>query len=132
MKQTLIDPIPCFIPIWTSAINYASLKNTGDKKQEQSAYLYDKFNLNYSSSSACLVGEAHEQANTNNLYWYSQTEDFCRFCDTMCMRQGEQAMVKGGDTLIKFKIKLYNHMVEKHGFKGNIITLDKVPKVGKC
>lgn len=132
MIQKLVDPIPCFIPIWTNAISYAKIN--GIAQENIARTIQEKFNRRYSSSTCCLVGEAHEQLGkgTEDDYASYGNKKFCQVCDTLSMIGAEKAMFKGGDTLIKFKIKLYNHMVTEHKFKGNIIDLDKVPKVGKC
>ena len=136
MKQKLVDPIPCFIPIWTSAISFAQLHNLkkGEDSMSMSSYIHKKFKMNYGDCKSCLVGEAHQQLGkgTENSYSNIMGSDSCNRCGNMCGDQALNAVNKGGDTLIKFKVKLYNHMVEKHGFSGNIIDITKVQKAGQC
>ena len=135
MIQKLVDPIPCFIPMWTNAINFAQLPTNKSLTEKATVLIKNKFNMDYSDCPSCLVGEAHEQLGKGTEETYTNAFDnngYCRRCTMMCGDQALHAVKSGGDTLIRFKVKLYNHMVEKHGFKGNIITLDKVPKVGKC
>ncbi len=139
MKQTLLDPIPCFIPMWTNAINFAQLADNKNKIKEKltsaTLIISEKFDMQYSDCPSCLVGEAHTQLGKGTEDTYTNhgiVSEYCAKCSFMCGNQALVAVNRGGDTLIKFKIKLYNHMVEAHGFKGKQINLKKLQKVGKC
>ena len=139
MKQTLLDPIPCFIPMWTNAINFAQLPKNKESIKEKltsaTLLISQKFDMQYSDCPSCLVGEAHQQLGKGTEITYTNhgiVGEYCAKCSFMCGDQALKAVNSGGDKLIKFKIKLYNHMVEKHGFKGKMINPKKVFKVGKC
>lgn len=136
MKQTLIDPIPCFIPMWTNAINFAQLKSNKESLLTQSVttLIENKFDMNYSDCPSCLVGEAHQQLGkgTNIQYTITGEKGYCSKCAKMCGDKALVAVKKGGNSLIQFKVSLYNHMVIEHGFKGKKINPKKLNKVSKC
>lgn len=136
MKQTLIDPIPCFIPMWTNAINFAQLKSNKESLLTQSVttLIENKFNMNYSDCPSCLVGEAHDQLGkgTAGQYTVSFEKGYCAKCSKMCGDKALKAVKKGGNTLIQFKVSLYNHMVKDHKFKGKKINPKTLRHVGKC
>ncbi len=123
-KRTLIDPIPCFMPIWTGGILTAHAKTT--RNYVSSATLEHLVDREFTESSACLVGEIHDG---NDDYAHQYNGQFCIFCHAMSIHPASNAIHDGGDTLIKFKIKMYNHMIDKHEFKAQKINLKKVPKI---
>ncbi len=140
-KRTLVDPIPCFIPIWTAAIQNEDVqklvKEVNDDNWEHSSVeerLVDRRLLKieeiadhrFQNAKCCLVGEA------NGFDRYIDKDgELCSECDTLCGTPAYRAVLKGGDTLIKFKVRLHNHMVDKHKYKGKFIDIKRVPKTGK-
>lgn len=126
-KLTLIDPIPCFIPIWTAGIStvHAMEKNRGNNNEVLMNIVEKIVHRDFSNTAACLVGEAH---GFDDPYLLGH-EAPCDYCGEMCGSPAGTAVRQGGDVLIKFKIKMYNHMVQKHGFEGSKIDLKKIPKI---
>ena len=136
-RRTLIDPIPCFMQIWTGAIN--AVQNAGVINAEydtSNQVKISKLNLttpngkvvDYGSVMSCLVGEIHgfDAAYAEDDAGHG---NHCKYCSTMCSTPASKACDRGGDELIKFKIKMYNHMIKKHNFQANKIDIDKVPKI---
>jgi len=122
--------------MWTNAINFAQLQSNKEKLLTQSVttLIENQFAMNYSDCPSCLVGEAHEQLGkgTESKYTLSFEKGYCKKCSNMCGDQALKAVKKGGNSLIQFKVSLYNHMVTEHGFKGKKINPKKLNKVSKC
>lgn len=123
-KRTLIDPIPCFMPIWTAGILTAHAKT--DRSYVTTATIEKLIDREYTEHDACLVGEIHDG---DDSYAFQSNDKYCHYCDNMSIEGASPALHDGGDALIKFKIKMYNHMVDKHGFKARKIDVKKVPKI---
>ncbi len=124
-KLTLIDPIPCFMPLWTNALLFAHRKY--DDSNTMASIMSKEFHLEWSNPSACLVGEINKQVlGYGNAYYCGKR---CYFCNEMSSQPSKDALNEGGDTLIKFKIEMYNHMIDEHNFKGHKINIDKLLKI---
>lgn len=143
-KTTLIDPIPCFVPLWTNAIRTAHLKISSEETDDVLSTIRElelcgpNGEIDYADTACCLVGEAHgfpegvDYADHNTYdgnYQEVENPEYCRFCLNQCRKPALKAVKKGGDVLTKFKVKLYNHMIDEHGMKGNKIDISKIPKI---
>lgn len=129
-KQKLVDPIPCFMSLWTNAINMAwQLKPS----TQDHLCITDVDNLlkstrkRYVNHASCLVGEIH---GFNDDYQKYGTR--CKFCLSASTDEAARAIEYGGDILIKFKVRMYNHMIDKHGLKGKKIKLADIQKAITC
>lgn len=148
-QRTLVDPIPAFIPVWTKAIELADIMKiqcdvvqTDDfcvynsklaERDTRISKIQEYIEHNFIDQNCCLVGEAYKfkKKDYNDQYLDSGRKNpwYCKTCDTLSIQPAFEAVVHGGDVLIKFKVSLWNHMVVYHKQKGN--TILKIPEIKK-
>lgn len=104
------DKYPEFLPEWTHALEhihkakYFGLKKSKKGSSEVMDVAKDDFNLDWLSGTCCLTGEA---------FFHKYAPTGCYTCSELTYNGAQQAL-KSLNNLYNYKIRLAEHLKEKH------------------